>query len=273
MAGLSPKEASAILLNNLPIKEIIEEPNKAFYVSDIGVIENPTIKSIVARGKTSVSSWTLNPRAPNFEKFLDSQLGECSVILVADVASNNFVINPKNLARNIPEFGGDLIENEQEVIGYGPINVLEAAVIYLSNDKLSIPQKQIDSWRKNLPVINLTKLPSKGKVSIPPSTFEPLLNYLDNIVRRYERYTTLATELVLQNPAVGGHGYKTLYDLVNGIVDAKKLNPNSFKTLGNEALNSVITVLREEMKDNVLHPMDVHKELLKALNLKVMRER
>jgi len=131
ISGLSPKEASTLFLNNLPTKDVTAEPNKAFYVSNIGIIERPSIVSTVRTEKTLVSSWTIKPTAPNFDDFIFCGNKSVIVLLVADIESNNFIMNPKNLVKaklNVSRL--DRIENEQEVIAIGPVNVLEAAVTY-----------------------------------------------------------------------------------------------------------------------------------------------
>lgn len=131
--NLTPEEASTLFLNNLPVKDITAEPNKAFYVSNIGIIKNPSIRSTVRIGKSLLSSWTVKPTSPNFDDFIYTQNHTVVVLLVADISSNNFIMNPKTLGKvAVGLHRRDLIEQEQEVIAYGPVNVLEAAAIYKS---------------------------------------------------------------------------------------------------------------------------------------------
>ena len=144
ISNIKPEVASALFLNDLPVEQITEEPNKAFYVSPIGIVEQPSAASSVKRGKTNLSSWTTSPRNSAFSNFTETSSGRVAVLMVADVKSNNFVLNPENMSQFAKSLSMYTIEDEQEVIAYGPVNVVEASAIYIK-ESTGLPKKQISS--------------------------------------------------------------------------------------------------------------------------------
>jgi hypothetical protein len=68
-----------------------------------------------------------------FSSFLHTVRDLISIILVADIQSNDFVMNPAELSKALSYdtiMPVELIGREREVIAKGPVNVLGAAVYY-----------------------------------------------------------------------------------------------------------------------------------------------
>jgi len=139
IGNLTPEQASKWYLNDFPVKEIISKPGKAFRVSPVGIVSNPAAKSSMGKLNTKLSSWTIDPTLRRMKGFLDTLQAHVGLVLVADIRSNNFFMNPENLIdtldddKALPRY---MLEDEQEVIGYGPINCLEAAAIYVGEDRV-----------------------------------------------------------------------------------------------------------------------------------------
>lgn len=186
IGGMKPEEASVLYLNNLPVEEIIAEPNKAFYVEPIGMVKNPAAKTTMSgMKKTKLSSWTAAPTSPNFSSFAKSYSGQVSVVIVADIASNSFFMNPKNLSKTVVSgLPASLIDREKEVIGYGPINVLEAAAIYIGDSTFGYEVR--GDLFGNTPEIPMPYYPPKGAI-FKPEVFKPAFDYVENTVSTWEK--------------------------------------------------------------------------------------
>lgn len=135
MKNVSPEKAILNFLPGLTVAEITSSPNKAFYVPDVGIVKKPNASSTVLRGGEHLSSWTIEPTWNTFSSFLTTIRGLVSIVLVADIQSNDFVMNPVNLTKALQydtKMPFDLIDREQEVIARGPVNVIGAAYYYAS---------------------------------------------------------------------------------------------------------------------------------------------
>jgi hypothetical protein len=100
ISNVNPKEASKLFLNNLPVKDIISVPNKAFYVSPIGIVNRPGSSTSMNKKNSNISSWTMTPKMPEFEEFAGMKnFKTLSILLVARTEGNNFFINPKEMSK------------------------------------------------------------------------------------------------------------------------------------------------------------------------------
>ena len=133
MKNISPERVSKLYLPGLSVEDITSNPGKAFYVPDVGIVEKPNAVSSISWGIESLSSWTIEPDLSAFVKFLHTIRDLCSIVLVADIQSNDFVMNPKQLSKSLSydtSMPVEIIGAEQEVIARGPVNVVGAAVYY-----------------------------------------------------------------------------------------------------------------------------------------------
>jgi len=145
-----PGTASTMFLNGLPVDTITARPGQAFLVEPVGVVEKPASSSTINKGETDISSWTVDPKAPAFYDFCQSRYGGVSILMVAQTEGNNFFMNPKNMIKSLKPYAkgrinflcgdADLLKDEKEVIGYGPINVIKA--VYLYRGATPIPDAQ-----------------------------------------------------------------------------------------------------------------------------------
>ena len=151
-------------MNGYPIEQITSNPNKAIIVEPVGVVEYPSYVSTVARGKTKIASWTIAPKN-TFNTFVATKGGRVALVLVADIASNNFLLNPDNLSKfataNNKELDVSLIKNEKEVISYGPVNVLKASFMYIGASENKNSRSKIMSNLPDLDCINYKKASPK----------------------------------------------------------------------------------------------------------------
>lgn len=277
ISDISPEEASALFLNNLPVEEIISVPNKAFYASPIGVIERPSKSSTVARGKTSVSSWTTEPTSQYFSTFAYSENGKVSILLVAKTQGNNFFIDPKEMSKlsaeqdnvsdrndkddNLFILNARTIQLEQEVIGYGPIDVLEASFIYFG---AGIDYKVEMALMNNIPTLAKEYKSSK---QLPSEAFKPLLVYCDSVLAKY------ATELPAKSidKLRNSSDYKTIlkYATSKGLVPANRFIDASEHAT--ELMDYLIGYIDNAYSASSIIRDTSQTELLKALNLKIKR--
>jgi hypothetical protein len=189
VSGLTPEEASSMYLNGYPIEDITSTPNKPFYVSDIGVIKNPGAKSSVARGNTSVSSWTIEPSALAFSGFVSAKNESVSILLVADIGSNKFLMNPEAIISSAPGLlkKSAEIRHELEVVAIGSVNVIGASAIYIKSSPIT--KQEADDIRAGLPKLNLPSFPEEGKpYEAPRELFVPALKYIFGIMNKYREY-------------------------------------------------------------------------------------
>ena len=133
MKNITPEKVSTAFFPMLSVEEITSSPNKAFYVPDVGIVAKPNASTTVSRGAENLSSWTVEPDLRAFESFLQTIRDLCSIVLVADIQSNDFIMNPKEFSKSL-SYDSDMpvamIGREQEVIAYGPVNVICGAVFY-----------------------------------------------------------------------------------------------------------------------------------------------
>ena len=273
VGNIKPEEASSLFLNDLPVKEIVSKPNQAFYVSPVGIIENPSAKSSMGKLNTKMSSWTIDPTLPRMAGFASSGPGHVSVVLVANIQSNNFFMNPENLSKSLANGIGislpkSTIEDELEVIGYGPINVLEAAAIYIGSG-------EADRFRSEtiqaLPKINFSRpAGSRGvSYSLPAELFKKQLDYVNGAILAYAPYQIRSTiygsdtykqlkVLAAKGSIVEAGSYKeqtmagialdVLYFLFSSV---EKSGPNVDVGIQNNLLNAILT--RTQLKTEKHH--------------------
>lgn len=274
ISNVSPKEASKLFLNNLPVEDIISEPNKAFYASPIGVIERPSKSSTVARGKTNVSSWTITPTSPEFFEFANSEEGKVSILLVAEVEGNNFFINPKEMSKlgalpvdidnnlDISRLDTRLIQKEQEVIGYGPIDVLEASFLYHS-------EKQLDYKEEYALMNNMPELAKEYRTlqQLPAEVFKPLLSYCDSVLAKYSTVLPAKTIDKLRNT----NNYKVITKraTMTGVVPLR-VYMDAHGRMG-EFIDQLIGHIVDAYSSTGINWDNCQAELLKALNLKIKK--
>lgn len=133
MKNITPEKVSTAFFPGLSVDEITSSPNKAFYVPDVGLVAKPNASTTILRGAENLSSWTVEPDLKAFETFLSTTRDLCSIVLVADIQSNDFIMNPKQLSKSLSydsDMPFSLIGREQEVIALGPVNVICGAVYY-----------------------------------------------------------------------------------------------------------------------------------------------
>jgi hypothetical protein len=184
IGNVTPEQASRDFLH-LSVEDITSEPNKAFYVSEIGTVKRPSAVSTVERGKTSISSWTVDPSATQFDEFLGTEDRKVAILLVADIASNNFLLNPQNISNSQADLDGEngsIIGSEQEVLAIGPVNVLEASAIYKLVE--AHPAKERMDLIHDIPYIAIR--PDPMTKLTPAINFIPILKYVDDAIFVYE---------------------------------------------------------------------------------------
>jgi len=147
-------------------------------------VKNPSASSTVARGKTKISSWTTTPEGPHFSAFTDGTPGTVSILLVAETQGNNFFLNPGNVTNALFPFRGlSMIRNEQEVIGYGPINVIEASFLYVGS---AITFQEEETLYQEVPK-TIPKKYVPGQDFIEADKIKPVFKYIDNVLKKYQR--------------------------------------------------------------------------------------
>jgi hypothetical protein len=286
---LSPREASKLFLNDLPTKEIVSEPNKAFYVSPIGKIERPAASSTISSGKTNVSSWTTSPTMPDFGEFSASYDGEVSILLVAKTQGNNFVLNPKQMEKlqnpmlsGDPGFGleidTDMIEAEQEVIGFGPIDVLEASFIYVgSKDYYS----EMSPLRARVPkTLSRAKLKALASGMVPAEAFGPVLDYVNQVITSYAKSLTKqgAEEVKASYPyrllLAGSSKGMSLTVPGNNFGQWAKTPESRFDTVeraGLGVISEITEFLNSGIEDKEMSESEIQVKLVHALSLKMKK--
>lgn len=133
MKCISPEKVSGVFLTGLTVEELTANPGKAIYVPDVGIVSKPNASSSIPRGGEHLSSWTIEPDLSAFSSFLHTVRDLISIVLVADIQSNDFVMNPAELSKALSYdtiMPVELIGREREVIAKGPVNVIGAAYYY-----------------------------------------------------------------------------------------------------------------------------------------------
>jgi len=183
--NIKPERASELFLNGYSAENIVSNPNVAFYVPNIGIIDRPSASSTVARGETNISSWTISPTKPNFADFCSTRPDLVAILLVADIQSNEFFLNPDNISNfaqaDRTALDASLVKREREVIAYGPVNVIEASAIYI---KPTVSGEEIDNLRYRCPKIEVPPVLDPEMV-IPSSVFKPAYDYVNACVEKY----------------------------------------------------------------------------------------
>jgi len=268
IGNLKPEDASSLFLNNYPVEEILSKPNQAFRVSPVGIIKNPAIKSSMGTLNTKLSSWTVAPSEPHFDAFTATGPGHVAVVLVANIQANNFFMNPENLSNSLANgmsLPQSAIEKEQEVIAYGPVNVIDAAAIYvMTTDEEETHEKIID----DLPKI---KISGKGRTLVEPNSkkdnlflaphiFAKQLEYVERVIEEH------ATPDIQRTMATSNQ----LLHLKQLAQEGCTIQAGSFKerTVINTA-HDALYVLFDELRDAnpYEHDINIHAELIYALRL------
>jgi len=130
--GIIVNQKTAARILRLPIKEIREDAEKAWYVSGGGRL--PPL------GGQKIMSWTTDPRvamrfATNNEGDHVESSDDIAIILVANTQTGgDFYLNPGAINK---KFNFSKVENlvteESEVISYGPVSFTEASFIAKNN--------------------------------------------------------------------------------------------------------------------------------------------
>jgi hypothetical protein len=277
VGGLTPEQASKLYLNNLPVEDITSEPGVAFYAEPIGVVKDPAWKSTHQVSKSKLSSWTIDPQSPQFGAFAISGPGYVSVVLVADIDSNsnNFIMNPEQLKKTInPKVEDtlpiDTIIAEQEVIGYGPINCLEAAAIYIK-PRHSITYDELDMIRRGLPpngpILPPDKAPSKGTY-IKPTVYKNTLKYINDTI---SKWNNLLTPKDIKDILSSPH-YTLLTKCANEGYTCDGTTDNYFRIeyTPTAIINRITGCLMKSDK-NKLSGDKIQNHLISALNLKMKK--
>lgn len=209
---------------------------------------------------------------PEFEEFAAMKnVNTLSILLVANTEGNNFFINPKEMSKltndqdNV-EHGGaydndlyalsvELVKNEQEVLGYGPINVLEASYIYFGD---AVSEREQHSLMDNVP-----KLDSKYRSQklVPGEAFQPLITYVDAAITKYaDNFSKkqLAELQRLKRPILMAAKSKTMVP-VERYIDV----------MGHA--QDVIEELLTYMNDTFDFLVGIQAELLKALDIRMKK--
>lgn len=252
--NIKPEQASKLFLNGFPVEAITANPNVAFHVGAVGTVERPSASSTVARGETNISSWTIAPTKPHFADFCSTRPELVAILLVADIQSNEFFLNPDNITAyaqaDRTSLDASLIKREREVIAFGPVNVIDATVIYI---KPSISENEFDSIRSRCPSIEIYNL---NKVTnVPASVFRPTYEYIKGYVDKYAG---------------------SLEDYALEYISTKNIHYQFLKALAENGLDFKDTKMIEFIKDNILltrEPEDVTKitsEFLIGLRYKLI---
>jgi hypothetical protein len=173
---------------------------------------------------------------------------------VADIQSNEFFLNPDNITAyaqaDRTSLDASLIKREREVIAFGPVNVIDATVIYI---KPSISENEFDSIRSRCPSIEIYNL---NKVTnVPASVFRPTYEYIKGYVDKYAG---------------------SLEDYALEYISTKNIHYQFLKALAENGLDFKDTKMIEFIKDNILltrEPEDVTKitsEFLIGLRYKLI---
>lgn len=265
VGNLTPEQASKQYLNNLPVEDIISEPNVAFYVEPIGIVKDPAYKSTYQLSKSKLSSWTIAPTKPVFASFAYSKPGGVSVVLVADIDSNNFIMNPKQLAKNISSnlLPLDIIKKEQEIIGYGPINCLEAAAIYIGQP-IMFHTEQDKIYNKVPPELDLVL--SQKKTIIKPAVFKKTFDYINALLTKYKDKMSPRDYLNILKDQ--DYRLLTKYAKEGLIVDGSFSQTYNVSMIGE---NCVFSIIQAVIRNNSIHDGNIQEKLLKALNLKIKK--
>lgn len=267
VGGLTPKEASERYLNRLPVKDIISEPGVAFYAEPIGVVEDPAFKSTYMP-KSKLSSWTIAPTKPEFGNFAISNPGKVSVVLVADIDSNNFIMNPKQLEKNLSNkfyaLPINTIITEQEVIAYGPVDCLEAAAIFVGKPVLSYDER--DRIYQSIPPVIFNT--NRQGALIKPAAFSQALDYVNALLNKYkDKMSSKAYSNFIKKDV----HYRLLSKYAKeGIVcDGTYGQKYQAIGLGRSCVSTITQAVL--INTSLLYGEDIQKQLLKALNLKIKK--
>lgn len=267
VSGLTPEEASKMFLNGYPVEDIVETPNVAFVVSNIGTVKNPAAKSTVARGYTTVSSWTLEPELMAFAGFISTEQDKVSILLVADIDPQTFLMNPEALS-DVAEpliAKASVIDFEQEVIAIGPVNVSKAVVIYTKAAALS--EEEIKKIRAQLPAIELPEISEEeSSYFADGAEFAPAFYYVETVIHKYKQQMDNQTFSWL---LTHDEDYTNLRDLCkHGLeLSVKNISDTSsviyrYKSIAKKALNKII----ESIKYKRPSPETIQISMLKAIN-------
>lgn len=295
--NIKPEQASKLFLNGYPVEAITANPNVAFHVGAVGAVDRPSASSTVARGETNISSWTIAPTKPNFGDFCSTRPELVAILLVADIQSNEFFLNPDNIAAHAQadrtSLDASLVKREREVIALGPVNVIDATVIYI---KPSISEKEFDDIRSGFPKVSLYNL-SRTTV-LPASIFKPTYDYIKGYIDQYaDKLDEYAIEYIstrnpnyqlLERLAAKGLDFEDM-ETINyikhnvlasrGHGDAKDITTEFLCDLRYaivDAPDNVLTRLTRELKAtekitnySANNGIPIQKELLRALSLEI----
>jgi hypothetical protein len=177
---LRPEEASEWYLGGLPIEKIVSQPNKAFYVSNPVTVNRPA-RSSTTNPNSIISSWTINPNSGHFSDFAShfNDRDSVTLLLVADIGSNDFIMNPDNLTKTMPHgFISQAMQKEHEVIAYGPVKTIGATIFYIANAPTAL----------ELPRSIVEDAPSLGIKSfskpLSSTVFIKSIKYIDSILQK-----------------------------------------------------------------------------------------
>ena len=265
---MTPEEASKLYLNGYPVEDIISQPNKAFYVNNIGTIKNPAAKSTMTKTKasTKLSSWTTNPNN-SFFSFVSSDIGKVSILLVADIQSNNFFMNADNVAQTLTKkvLPTQLIKKEQEVVGYGSINVLGAAVMYIGASKFGYVER--GEVIHNCPELNIPEHCWKDTV-FDADTFKPAFNYINSIINNWEHELGSDSEHIIKMKTNSPY-LRTKHWAENGYVCSNGINDSNHLTSTFSDTLYLITNLYAEATD--AQEMDGHGDNIQDALIKALK--
>ena len=267
IGDVTPAESSKFL-GGLPTETIISEPNKAFYTSDVGIVNNPAIHSTVSRKTTKLSSWTIKPTSYAMKNFVQTGMGHVALVLVADIKSNSFFMNPKNISKSLDKndssnFSIETIKSEQEVIGYGPIGVLGVAWMFVGSELLSTDK--LDQIITRTPDVRPPPGILKGEF-VSPKYFLNSLKYIENLLAVYKSFLPRG-ELkdILSSKEYTG--------LKAAAQNGMSFGPDFLKVSLGGAY--IARWLNEAISSRLTHTVSVdqiQKALLKAVNLKTEKQ-